>query len=135
MGETTPSENEWLIMEVLWKCETPLTAAEIIENLKGTMHVSSKTIRVLINRLLKKGIIDYYVDEHDSRVYHYFTVKTKETCLEEKSERFLNSYFSGNPLGMVAALVQNEKFSQEQIDEMIQILESGKRQKMNKGKE
>ncbi len=35
MGELTPSENEWVIMEVLWESETPLTASQIIEKLKG----------------------------------------------------------------------------------------------------
>ena len=131
MGESMPSENEWIIMEILWKQETPLTATEIIELLRGIKDVSPKTIRVLINRLLKKGIITYQVDEKDSRVYHYAPVKTKEACLEEKSERFLKSYFGGNPMGMVAALVRNDTFSEEQINELIQILEEGK----TKGKE
>lgn len=126
MGELTPSENEWVIMEVLWESETPLTASQIIEKLKGIKEVSPKTIRVLINRLLKKGIIDYTVDAHDSRVYHYFSVKNREACLDEKSARFVNSYFKGNPLGMVAALVENRRFSDEQIDELIQILKDAR---------
>lgn len=125
MGESTPSENEWIIMEVLWESETPLTATEIIERLRGIKDVSPKTIRVLINRLLKKKIVDYQVDVHDARVYHYFAVKSKDACLEEKSERFLNSYFKGNPLGMVAALVENHQFSNEQLEELIEILKNG----------
>ena len=126
MGELTPSENEWVIMEVLWESDTPLTASQIIEKLKGIKEVSPKTIRVLINRLLKKGIIDYTVDAHDSRVYHYYSVKSREACLDEKSARFVNSYFKGNPLGMVAALVENRRFSDEQIDELIQILKDAR---------
>lgn len=126
MSSTTPSENEWLIMEVLWESGTPLTASGIIEQLKVIKEVSPKTIRALINRLLKKEIIGFSVDSHDSRVYHYFPKKSKDTCLEEKSERFLNSYFKGNPLGMVAALVESNHFSKEQIDELISILEKGK---------
>lgn len=126
MGESMPSENEWIIMEILWKQGTSLTATEIIEQLRGIKDVSPKTIRVLINRLLKKGIIAYQVDEKDSRIYHYSPVKTKEACLEEKSKRFVNSYFGGNSMGMVATLVRNDSFSEEQINELIQILEEGK---------
>lgn len=129
MGESTPSENEWIIMEVLWKSESPLTAADIIARLDGIKDVSPKTIRVLINRLLKKGIIGYRVDEHDARVYHYYVVKSREECLEEKSRHFLKSYFNGNLFGMVASFVQNERFSEEQLDELIGILEAGKAQK------
>ncbi len=126
MGELTPSENEWIIMEILWEQGTSLTATEIIDRLKGVKDASPKTIRVLINRLLKKGIITYQVDDRDSRIYHYIPVKTKEACLEEKSERFAKSYFGGNRMGMVAALVRNDSFSEEQINELIKILEEEK---------
>lgn len=132
MGESTPSENEWVIMEVLWGSETPLTATEIIKQLRGIKDVSPKTIRVLINRLLKKKIVDYQVDVHDARVYHYYAVKSREACLEEKSERFINSYFKGNPLGMVAALVENHPFSNEQLEELIEILKNGQADKEEK---
>lgn len=129
MGETTPSENEWIVMEVLWDSAVPLTATDIIEKLKGIKDVSPKTIRVLINRLLKKGILDYTVDPHDARIYHYSAVKSKQDCLKEKSERFVKSYFNGNTLGMVATLVQNEYLTEEQLDELIDILEAGKNTK------
>ena len=69
--ETTPSETEWLVMEVIWGVEGDITASEIIKTLKGTLDVSARTIRVLINRLLAKGIIQYEIDEKDARVYHY----------------------------------------------------------------
>lgn len=123
-NKTTPSENEWIVMEVLWENGASMTASEIIEKLDGIKPVSPKTIRVLINRLLKKEIIRFKVDSKDSRVYHYFPVKTREECLEEKSDRFLNSYFKGNPLGMVAAFVENNRFTKEQINELIGILQS-----------
>lgn len=125
----TPSENEWIIMEVLWEKNSPMTASEIIQHLKGIKDVSPKTIRVLINRLLKKGIIDYKVDPNDARVYHYFPVRSRQVCLEEKSEHFVNSYFKGNSLGMVAALVEQSHFSQEQMDELIEIINNGKGKK------
>ena len=35
MAEKTPSENEWIIMEILWNQDETLTAAEIIQQLKG----------------------------------------------------------------------------------------------------
>ena len=85
--ETTPSETEWLVMEVIWGVEGDITASEIIKTLKGTLDVSARTIRVLINRLLAKGVIRYEVDQKDSRVYHYYVVKSKEECLAEKQDR------------------------------------------------
>ena len=78
MGEITPSENEWLIMEVIWKENKSITASEIIEKLKGILDVSQKTIRVMIGRLVAKGVLNYTVDKNDSRIYHYFPLKSKE---------------------------------------------------------
>ena len=43
MGEITPSENEWLIMEIVWASKEKITAARIIEQLKGKLDVSDKT--------------------------------------------------------------------------------------------
>lgn len=127
MGEIMPSENEWIIMEVLWKTEESMTASEIIERLKGIKDVSPKTIRVLINRLLQKGMIDYIVDSKDSRVYHYHAIRDREECLREKSKRFINSYFEGNMFGMVTSLVQSGNFSDEQIKELLEILKGEKK--------
>ena len=66
--ETTPSETEWLVMEVIWASEGGITASEIIQDLEGSLKVSARTIRVLINRLLAKGVIRHQVDEKDSHV-------------------------------------------------------------------
>lgn len=88
MGENTPSENEWIIMEIIWKENRPITAAEIIELLGEKLEVSQKTIRVMINRLVAKGVLDYTIDKKDARIYHYFPMKTKEECLSVKSSRF-----------------------------------------------
>ncbi len=58
MSSTTPSENEWLIMEVLWESGTPLTASGIIEQLKGIKEVSPKTIRAYKQAFEKR---DYWL--------------------------------------------------------------------------
>lgn len=47
------SESEWEIMTVLWK-EAPLTANEIISNLQERTDWKPKTIRSLLDRLVKR---------------------------------------------------------------------------------
>lgn len=124
--DLTPSETEWLIMEVLWENGDSLTSLEIIKKLEDVRKMSPKTVRVLLNRLYQKKIIDYTIDKKDSRVYHYFALKTKEECLQEKSRRFVKSYFSGNRLGALAALIQNCDLTEEQIKELEAILEKSR---------
>ncbi len=130
MKETTPSETEWLVMEVIWNAEGDIIASEIIQNLKGTLDVTARTIRVLINRLLSKGVIGYKVDEKDSRVYHYYALKTKEECLSEKQNRFVRNYFGGNSTLAVASFIEKSRMSREQLSELEQLVEKLKDETM-----
>lgn len=124
--EQTPSESEWKIMEVLWESGKPLTSAEVIQRMRGDSHMTPKMIRVLMNRLSQKGLLGYEVDAHDSRVYHYTPLRSREDCLKEKSQRFTDSYFSGNkPLAAtnaMAALLQSFDLTDEQLEELEEIL-------------
>ncbi|MDE6924166.1 MAG: BlaI/MecI/CopY family transcriptional regulator, partial [Acetatifactor sp.] len=111
--EITPSE--WQIMEVLWASDTPLTSSEVYNRMRGNGDMSMRMVRVLMNRLNRKDILGYTVDEHDSRVYHYYVLRQKEECVREKSRKFVDSYFSGNGTNAMAALLQNFALTDEQI--------------------
>lgn len=124
--ETTPSESEWLVMEIFWASDTPLTSLEVIKSLEKTVSMTPRMVRVLINRLCQKNILGFTVDEKDARVYHYFVRKSKEDCLKEKSRRFADSYFSGNRTNAMAALVQSFALTDEQIEELEEILKKSK---------
>lgn len=126
MKAMTPSENEWLIMELFWQTNRSMTSAEVIETLQSKKDISQKTVRVMINRLCRKNILDYTIDNKDSRIYHYFPVKTKEECLKGKSQHFIESYFSGNGADAVATLMQTLPLTEEQIREISKILEQSK---------
>ena len=69
--EMLPSESEWMIMETLWRCGHDLTSAEIADALPKSSKMNQRMVRVLINRLCKKGMLTYTVDPDDARVYHY----------------------------------------------------------------
>lgn len=118
MEERTPSENEWMIMEILWDRQGTMTAAEIIEALKGILNINKNTIKVMINRLLGKQIIAYEMDAHDARIYHYYPIKNKEECLSLKSERFVNHYFGGNASLAVASFLKSAEISKEELSEL-----------------
>lgn len=127
--DQTPSESEWMVMEILWASESPMTSKEVINELQKENSMTPKMVRVLINRLCEKGLLCYTVDSDDKRVYHYSVTKSKEDCLKEKSKRFVDSYFSGNKTNMVAALLQSFALTDEQIKELEEILEKSKEQK------
>lgn len=122
--EITPSE--WQIMEVLWASDAPLTSSEVYKRMQGTVDMSQRMVRVLMNRLNSKDILGYTVDEHDSRVYHYYPQKPKDECVKEKSRRFVDNYFSGSGTNAMTALLQSFILTDEQINELEEILEHSK---------
>lgn len=121
--ETTPSQSEWMIMEVFWAGSTSLTAKEVIRKMREKSDMSPRMVRVLLNRLWQKGVLSYTVDEHDARVYHYSVVKSREECQKEKSRKFIDSYFEGSRKNAMAALLQSAKLTKEQFRELEEILE------------
>lgn len=103
--EEIPSESEWQIMEVLWNSKAPMTSKAVISELQHTSTMTPKMIRVLMNRLCEKGMLSYTVDPNDKRVYHYSVLKSREECQQEKSRRFVNSYFSGSKTNAIQSTV------------------------------
>lgn len=127
--ETTPSQSEWLIMEIFWSGSGTMTAREVIQKIRETSDMSPRMVRVLLNRLWQKGVLSYTVDEHDARVYHYTVEKSREDCQKEKSRKFVDSYFGGSDNAAMAALLQNAELTEEQYRELEEILEQCKPKK------
>lgn len=123
--ETAPSQSEWLIMEVFWASgASSLTAKEVIRKVQEKTDMSSRMVRVLLNRLWQKGVLSYTTDKKDARIYHYRAVKSKEECQKEKSRKFTDSYFEGSSTNAVAALLQSTKLTKEQFEELEEILKT-----------
>lgn len=120
--ELTPSESEWQVMEVLWESGKAMTSSEVIGSIRPEGSMNPKMVRVLMNRLCQKGILAYQVDEKDSRIYHYYPLKSKKECQREKSSRFIESYFAGNQMGAVAALIGSGELTEEELEELEHIL-------------
>ncbi len=122
-----PSDSEWRVMEVLWESGASLPSSEIIKRLGEHGKMTSRMVRVLLNRLCQKELVDYIVDDKDARVYHYFSRKSRAECRREKSRRFVECYFAGSQTGAIASLLQSGTLTAEQIGELEALLEENKR--------
>lgn len=123
MGRQIPSENEWMIMEVLWNHEgASMTAAEIIHALEPVLSISPKTVRVMIGRLVSKGMLGFTVDAEDSRIYHYQALKGREACLAEKEQRFVSRYFGGKVSLAVASFLKSADISDDELEKLQELV-------------
>jgi BlaI family penicillinase repressor len=112
------SDAEWDIMKVLW--HTPgLTANEVAERLADTRKWHTKTVRTLLDRLLKKEVLEATSVD---RLYRYTPLLSREDCVSQASESFLTKVFDGAFTPMVAHFVKNSPLSKKDRAELERIL-------------
>ena len=113
------SESEWLVMKEIWN-QNPITANAVVESLSDSTTWSPKTIKTLLNRLVKKKAIGY---ETSGREYLYFPLIEEAVLVKEESRSFLKRVFGGTIKPLLATLVESEDLSEKEIEELKRILE------------
>ena len=112
------SAAEWRVVEILWE-SSPRTSYEIVMELEGQEECSSQTIKTMLHRLVKKGVLDF---EKSRREYRYFPLLKKESYVESESDSFLARVFNGAAAPMFAHFVKNKKMTADEIAEIKKIL-------------
>lgn len=111
------TQAELVIMKLLWE-ESPSTAQQINEQVQKLQKEKSwrkATVKTLINRLLKKGFVDF---EQEGRRYLYVPMLEKSSYLADQNDRFLNDLYDGDLSHMMAAFTQHERLSEVEIKEI-----------------
>jgi len=117
------SAAEWEVMKICWLKSAPCTANEIVKVLEQSTDWKPNTIKTLIGRLVKKGALGF---KEEGRVYIYNSLVTEQDCIQAESKSFLTRVFGGALKPMLVTFLQEEKLSQEDIEELKQLLEERK---------
>lgn len=112
------SEAEYQVMKIVWKY-APISTNEVIEKLVETSTWSPKTIQTMLLRLVKKGALTY---EKNSRVFVYTPLVKEEEYVATESRSFLNRFYNGALNSMVLNFLENDKLSEDDIEELKEIL-------------
>jgi BlaI family penicillinase repressor len=112
------SETEWEIMKVCWE-KSPVTAQEIIDALAAGDEWHPKTVKTLLNRLVKKRALGF---QKQGRAYLYQPLVAEKDCVAAESESFLDRVFGGSLHPMLAHFVQTRKLSPVEISELKRLL-------------
>lgn len=113
------SETEWHVMKIIW-ASSPITANDVIEKLEGISDWKPKTIKTLINRLLKKKVISF---NKENRAYLYYPLVTEEECIKVENQSFLERIYGGSFNIMIANFLEEHDLSKTDIEELKKILE------------
>ena len=112
------SDAEWEVMTVIWE-RSPITSGEVVEALAEKRAWNHRTIKTMLNRLVKKGALDY---QHQGRAYLYQPCVSKEACVRRETRSFLRRIFDGAAAPALVHFVKNTELSSNDIEELKRIL-------------
>ena len=121
------SEAEFEVMKVVWKY-APINTNEITEKLTQTTNWSPKTIQTLIKRLVSKKALTY---EKQSRVFVYTPLVKEDEYIRRESNTFLNRFYDGNIISMLASYIEDDKLSETEIDTLRSLLSEKQKKEEN----
>ena len=78
-------------------------------------------IVLLYHDVVKKGAIGY---ENRRREYHYYPLVEESVLVKKESRSFLKRVFGGALKPMIATMVESEKLSKEEIEELKNLFEN-----------
>lgn len=112
------SESEWEVMNIIWE-KAPLGAAEVIMALTDK-EWSSRTIKTLLSRLVKKGALSFVKEKNR---YIYEPVFKKEEFIKKEGESFLSKIKEKLSFPVLLNFVKESDLSREEIETLRKILD------------
>lgn len=119
--------SEWKIMRILWAASEPMPAYDIIQALAGSVDWQPKTIKTLLNRLVKKGALGYRTYKN---LYLYYPKIGEEECVRKAGESFIKTCFDGALQPMLAHFVRHRKLTPAEMRELRRILDEAEGRKL-----
>lgn len=118
------SESEYEIMKLIWR-EAPISTNDVVKRFEGINDWSPKTVQTLLARLVKKGALSY---EKKGRVYIYTPLIKEKEYIHTESSSFLKKFYNGALNSMVLNFIDDDKLTDQDINELIRILEKGRKE-------
>ena len=112
------SEAEWEVMNVVWS-KPPVATSDVVAQLAEKMDWAPRTIRTLLDRLVKKGALR---TELEGKRYLYEPKVTMQECVRHASRSFADRVFGGAPASMLIHLIEQSELTPEEIKELKKIL-------------
>lgn len=116
------SDAESAVMEALW-AKSPLTAAEVCEEVCTRREWSLATVKTLLARLVAKQAV---ATEPDGRRFLYRPLIARSDYVGGESKRLVERLFGGRAAPLFAHLAEAEALSADDIAEIERLLQGMK---------
>lgn len=112
------TSTEWSVMECFWEA-SPRTAMQVVNYLSSSKGWAKSTSMTMLARMEKKGLITAKVTGR--RKLYTGNVK-REEAVRQETNSFLEKVYHGSVGMMINAMVETNDLSDEDIDELYDVL-------------
>lgn len=112
------SPSEWEVLNIVWD-RAPVSAPEVAAALADETEWHAKTVLTFLTRLVDKGVLKV---RRDGKLNLYTPRLTREQCVREESETFLQRVFRGATAPLLAHFVENAELTDTEVEELQRLL-------------
>lgn len=119
------TEAEWAIMKVVWDHQ-PCAAGTVQEALADEKNWAYSTVKTTMDRMVQKGLLKI----QKIRNLQLFSASVNMTRARQgEFRRMLNRAFNGAMGPMMQFLVENEKLTQDDIEQLRALIKNAEKEK------
>ena len=121
MGETQLGRMQFRIMQVLWE-RGRITAREITDALNESEpgSVAHSTVQTLLRQLEAKGAVGHSAE---GRTFLFYAQLKEDRVKKTATRDLLERVFGGSVGSLVAHLLNNERLSKKELDELHRLID------------
>ena len=120
MSDIQLSDAEWELMKKLWQ-SAPASVNDIAAELNESTGWHPKTVRTMLIRLRKKGVVKVVLKNN---IHHYAPIYTREECSNFATKSFLDRVFDGSITPFVAHFTKSHRLTKEERAALEKLLDS-----------
>jgi BlaI family transcriptional regulator, penicillinase repressor len=119
------TEQELEIMKIVWR-RGSTTVRDVYEELLTQRRIAYTTVMTMMGILEQKGHLNKSADE---RAYVYTPTQPQREVLGNMVQDFVKRVFNGSAKPLLVHLIEEQKISSEELDEISKLLRDKRRKK------
>jgi len=117
------SKLEWEIMQVIWKMGGKPSVREVLTKAYSKGEKAYTTVQTVMNNLETKG---YLKKEKTGMVNFYAPIHRLDEMVNSETKGFVNKVFGGSFMSLANFLIDSDKLSAEEIEDLQNLIQERK---------
>lgn len=110
--------SEWRLMECLWE-SSPQTLMQLVKAMAEQNGWAKSTVSTMVSRMQAKGLLRF---EEGGKAKLIYPAISREQAAMSETESLIDKIFNGSASLLVSSLVENNRFTKQEIDELYELL-------------